>query len=94
MTPERWIKIEAAIWIVEIELDSATCLDGGEDEETKEKAERYLAQATTLRKRLIAAFAPGGKPSYQIEYEKRQANAAVQDLQSRNHVSTGNHTHV
>ncbi len=56
MTPERWEKIHDAIFVVEIELDSAMCRDGGEDEQTKEQAERLLADATTLRKRLVRAF--------------------------------------
>jgi len=58
MTKDRWEKIESAIWNVEIELDSATCNDGGEDEATKEKAEGLLVDATRLRKRLIRAFKP------------------------------------
>jgi hypothetical protein len=61
MTHERWEKISDAIFVVEIELDSATCLDGGEDENTKDKAERLLADATTLRKRLQRAFKPDGR---------------------------------
>jgi hypothetical protein len=58
MTPERWGKIHDAIFVVEIELDSAMCLDGGEDEQTKDLAERLLADVTTIRKRLQRAFKP------------------------------------
>jgi hypothetical protein len=58
MTPERWSKINDAIFTVEIELDSAMRNDSNEDEETKEDAERLLADATTLRKRLQRAFMP------------------------------------
>lgn len=58
MTPTRWEKINNAIFVVEIELDSAMCDDGGEDEETKEQAEQLLAGATRLRKRLQRAFKP------------------------------------
>lgn len=61
MTPERWEKIHDAIFVVEIELDSATCRDGGEDEQTKETAARLLDDATTLRKRLQRAFKPEGR---------------------------------
>lgn len=56
MTPERWERIKSAIWKVEIELDSAMCNDGGEDEATKERAERLLADATRLRRALIRSF--------------------------------------
>lgn len=56
MTPDLWEEIESAIWKVEIGLDTATCRDGGQDEETKAKAESLLGDATRLRKRLIRAF--------------------------------------
>lgn len=61
MTKERYDKIEHLAMSLEIELDSATCNDGGEDERTKELAERYLEQATTLRKRLVRTFSPTGE---------------------------------
>ena len=60
MTLERWKRIEDAIFVVEIELDSAMCDDGGEDEETKELAEELLADTVKLRKRLLRAFKPEG----------------------------------
>lgn len=69
MTPERWEKINDAIFTVEIELDSAMSNDGGEDEETKKDAERLLDDCATLRKRLQRAF----KPSL-----RQLANAALQ----------------
>lgn len=56
MTAERWEKIHDAIFIVEIELDSAMCDDGGEDDTTQRAAERLLADATFLRKKLQRAF--------------------------------------
>jgi len=57
MTEERKRKIANAIWALEIELDSTMCKDGGEDEETKEKAEYRLPEVTYLRRRLQRDFA-------------------------------------
>ena len=56
MTPKRWKTIHDAIFVVEIELDSAMCRDGGEDEATKADAERLLVDVTTIRKRLQRTF--------------------------------------
>jgi hypothetical protein len=58
MTSERYAKLLDAAWVVEIQLDSATCDDGGEDDVTKEITERLLVDATRLRKLIQRNLAP------------------------------------
>ena len=63
MKAKYWDKIYEAIFTVEIQLDSAVC-DKTESDDTREWAERYLSEVTSLRKRMIKRFGVRGNVGY------------------------------